>query len=285
MNKLISLLMCMAAVVVLSSASSCGDASTPESNVETSNHPPAGSNPQASRTENQDLPDTSPVASVSKASKRDWSKVKEKAMQDGRVIISTTFGEMEVKLYDETPLHKENFMKLAYEGFYDELLFHRVIQGFMVQGGDPDSRGAAAGVGLGMGGPGYTIDAEIKTGLVHKKGALAAARRGSGNPLKKSSGSQFYIVHGKPTQRQQLEAMSAQKNAQLPEGQKVVYTEAQMKAFETQGGTPFLDGDYTVFGEVINGLEIIDKIAAVKTAKGDRPLEDVKMKITVPSVE
>jgi peptidyl-prolyl cis-trans isomerase B (cyclophilin B) len=157
------------------------------------------------------------------------------------VLLKTTMGDMKIKLYNETPLHRDNFIKLVNEKYYDGLLFHRVINNFMIQGGDPESRNAPAGKQLGMGGPGYTIAAEILPQFSHKKGAVAAARMGDQvNPKKESSGSQFYIVHN-------------------------------------NNGTPHLDGAYTVFGEVIAGLDVIDKIANVKTAPGDRPIEDVKI--------
>jgi cyclophilin family peptidyl-prolyl cis-trans isomerase len=183
--------------------------------------------------------------------------------------IETDFGTMKVKLYNSTPKHRDNFVKLANEGFYDDLLFHRVINGFMVQGGDPDSRGAGQEVRLGGGGPGYQTDAEI--GALHIKGALAAAR--TPNPEKKSSGSQFYIVHGNPQSDSQLDAIERQKN--------VKYSPEQRELYKTLGGRPDLDNEYTVFGEVVAGMEVIDKIAAVKTAPGDRPVEDVKMKVRI----
>ncbi len=186
------------------------------------------------------------------------------------VVIETPYGIMKAKLYDSTPKHKANFEKLVREKYYDDLIFHRVISGFMIQGGDPDSRNASPGVMLGSGGPGYTIDAEI--GKYHFKGALCAARQGDQvNPQKKSSGSQFYIVQGQPVDPGQLQMMNMTKN--LP------YTQEDIQKYATVGGTPFLDGDYTVFGEVVEGLDIIDKIAAVQTAPGDRPVQDVKMKI------
>jgi len=181
--------------------------------------------------------------------------------------IETEFGNVTVKLYNSTPQHRDNFMKLAGEGFYEDLLFHRVISGFMIQGGDPESKGAPAGKSLGSGGPGYQIPAEI--GAPHIKGALAAAR--NGNPEKKSSGSQFYIVHGKPVTDVQLDQIERQKN--------IKYTPEQRSLYKSMGGAPFLDMEYTVYGEVVSGLEVIDKIAAVQTAPGDRPVEDVKMKV------
>ena len=168
--------------------------------------------------------------------------------------IETPFGTMKVKLYDSTPQHKANFLKLAKEGYYNDLLFHRVINKFMIQGGDP----------------GYLIPAEI--GKKHFKGALAAARTGGpGNPDKKSSGSQFYIVQGDIISPAQLQMLSAQKGFS--------YTEEETKKYSTIGGTPFLDGDYTVFGEVIEGLDVIDKIAASQTDSNNRPFKDVTMKI------
>jgi peptidyl-prolyl cis-trans isomerase B (cyclophilin B) len=186
------------------------------------------------------------------------------------ILIETDFGNMKIDLYDSTPLHKENFIKLTKEGFYDGLLFHRVINQFMIQGGDPDSKGAAPGQALGAGGPGYTIDAEI--GAHHFKGVLAAARRGGpGNPEKKSSGSQFYIVHGKPVTEAELQSTARQKG--------IVYSPEDIAKYLKLGGTPFLDNDYTAFGEVVEGMDVLDKIAAVQTAPGDRPIEDVVMKV------
>ena len=185
------------------------------------------------------------------------------------VTIETEYGNMKVLLYDETPKHKENFIKLVSEGFYNDLLFHRVIDGFMLQGGDPDSRNAPAGTMLGSGGPGYLIDAEI--GAPHLKGALAAARTGAGNPEKKSSGSQFYIVQGNPVTNVQLDALANFKKIKYSEAQKALYAEI--------GGRPDLDQDYTVFGEIVEGLDVVDKIAKVPVDKADRPEQDVKMQI------
>ncbi|MCP4294246.1 MAG: peptidylprolyl isomerase, partial [Proteobacteria bacterium] len=160
------------------------------------------------------------------------------------------------------------------EGLYNDLLLHRVIQNFMIQGGDPDSKGAPASKRLGTGGPGYTVPAEFNPAFCHKKGALSAARMGDNvNPEKASSGSQFYIVQGKKTAKMQCEMMGKSKG--------ITYTEEQLSAYETIGGTPHLDQGYTVFGEVVEGLEVIDKIAAVKKGAGDRPVEDVKMKISL----
>jgi len=192
------------------------------------------------------------------------------------VSLETDFGSLKIGLYDNTPKHRDNFIKLVKENYYDDLLFHRVIEGFMIQGGDPKSKGAAADVVLGSGGPGYQVDAEFNPALVHKKGALAAAR--NNNPEKMSSGSQFYIVQGRtmPPSQTNTREKAIQKN--MP-GFK--YSDEQKSTYETLGGTPVLDMEYTVFGEVVEGLEIIDKIAAVETNPKDRPLKDVKMKITI----
>jgi len=184
-------------------------------------------------------------------------------------LIETDYGNIKVLLYDDTPLHQANFVKLANEGFYDGLLFHRIIKGFMMQGGDPDSRDADPDRRLGSGGPGYQIPAEF--GHLHYKGALAAAR--NGNPEKKSSGSQFYIVQGRPLQEAGLDNLERQKNITLNEAQRTKYLEV--------GGTPQLDMDYTVFGEVVEGMDVVDKICNMPTKPGDRPVEDVKMKVSI----
>jgi peptidyl-prolyl cis-trans isomerase B (cyclophilin B) len=250
-----------------------------------------------------------------------------------KVKMKTNFGEVMLLLYDDTPIHRDNFIKLVTSKFYDELLFHRIIKDFMIQGGDPDSKGASAAKQLGNGGPGYTLKAEIMpTKFIHKKGALSAARLGDQmNPAKESSGSQFYIVTGKITPRASLEQQLVQVNTQgenacidgylkTPEGapymakiqeyQKMYqqdnskmteaqnginallnefkpkalkgfvpfkYSEEQIKIYETIGGTPFLDGGYTVFGEVLEGLDIVEKMGTVLTNPGDRPKEDVKI--------
>lgn len=190
------------------------------------------------------------------------------------VIISTDLGEMKAVLYNETPLHKENFIKLAKEGYFDGCLFHRVINGFMIQGGDPDSKTAKPGQMLGQGGPGYTIPAEFKQELIHKKGALAAARMADQvNPQKASSGSQFYIAQGKSYTENELNMLSSRMGK--------AFNKQQMEAYTTIGGVPFLDYEYTVFGEVVEGLEVIDKIAAVEKDRRDRPVQDIKMTIKV----
>jgi len=190
------------------------------------------------------------------------------------VLIETPFGEMQVELYDETPKHRDNFIKLAEKGFYENLLFHRIINGFMIQGGDPKSKGASKKTRLGSGGPGYQIDAEFNPELVHLKGALAAARMGDGaNPERKSSGSQFYIVQGSKLTDAQLDQIEQRKG--------IHYSAEQRKAYKEIGGTPFLDMDYTVYGRVIKGFDVIDKMSKVKKDRADRPEKDVWMKVKV----
>lgn len=190
------------------------------------------------------------------------------------VEISTEFGRMLIQLYDETPLHRDNFLKLAEEGYYDDLIFHRVIDGFMIQGGDPGSRDALPGAMLGSGGPGYQVDAEFDESLIHVKGAIAAARTGGpSNPEKKSSGSQFYIVQGGPVNEQTLDMVEARGGSS--------YSPEQRKLYAEHGGTPQLDMEYTVFGRIIEGMEVIDKIAASRTGGQDRPSEDIRMKVYV----
>jgi peptidyl-prolyl cis-trans isomerase B (cyclophilin B) len=190
------------------------------------------------------------------------------------VEITTDYGVMVAELYDATPKHRDNFLKLAEEGYFNDLLFHRVIEGFMIQGGDPNSRGAAAGTPLGSGGPGYQVDAEFVDSLIHIRGAIAAARTGDNvNPQRKSSGSQFYIVQGSPVDNTTLDQMERRKG--------FTYTEEQRKEYLELGGTPFLDRDYTVFGRVISGLDVIDKIAEVEKDGRDRPKQDVKMTVRV----
>jgi peptidyl-prolyl cis-trans isomerase B (cyclophilin B) len=186
------------------------------------------------------------------------------------IELQTPYGSMLVQLYDSTPKHQDNFVKLAEQHFFDSLLFHRVIQGFMIQGGDPQSKNARQGMPLGMGGPGYTIPAEFVDSLVHVRGAIAAARLPDNvNPKKNSSGSQFYIVQGRPVTEAELDKLEAQKNTR--------YSKTQREAYLKYGGTPLLDRDYTVFGQVIEGMEIIDKISESKTDGRDRPIEDVWM--------
>lgn len=182
-----------------------------------------------------------------------------------RVKMVTNFGEMVLRLSDKTPKHRDNFVKLVNEHFYDSLLFHRVIQAFMIQGGDPQSKHAMAGVPLGMGSNGYTIPAEFDSTLFHKKGALCAAR--TNNPEKASSGCQFYIVQGKPFGDNELSLMESQRQW--------AYTSAQKMTYKMKGGTPHLDMNYTVFGELEKGFEVLDKIAITPCDPNNRPLEDV----------
>ncbi len=190
------------------------------------------------------------------------------------VKISTDYGDMVIKLYNETPKHRDNFIKLVKQGFYNGTIFHRVIKDFMIQGGDPKSKNPVPGAMYGDGGPGYTIPAEFNKNLFHKKGALAAAREGDAvNPSKASSGSQFYIVQGRTFTNTELNTIGQRMGLIFPPEHKKVY--------ETLGGTPFLDMNYTVFGEVIMGLDVIDKIAAVQTAAGDRPIKDIKMTVSL----
>ena len=191
------------------------------------------------------------------------------------VLIQTTMGDIVVRLSDSTPLHRDNFLKLVKVGYYDSVLFHRVIKDFMIQGGDPNSIRATAGQSLGNGGPGYTVPAEFRKTLFHKKGALAAARMGdNANPTKASSGSQFYIVQGKVFTDGGLDSVETFRlnGRKIPAEQRAVY--------KTIGGIPHLDQGYTVYGEVVKGLDVVDKIAAVQTSKAqdrDRPLQDVRI--------
>lgn len=244
-------------------------------------------------------------------------------------VISTKFGEMIVRLYDATPEHKANFLKLAKEGFYDSTTFHRIIEGFMVQGGDPNSKDDNLR-NDGQGGPGYTLPAEIVRGYIHKKGALAAARMGNDtNPDMRSSGSQFYIVHGRQRTERDVDQLLAQANNNIEQGlistyvgspentevkqridqaimdgntgivseiiteikplatkdfEPLVYTPQQREVYMTQGGVPYLDGSYTVFGEVIQGLAVVDSIVQAKKSYADRPVEDIPMIVRVQTM-
>jgi cyclophilin family peptidyl-prolyl cis-trans isomerase len=193
------------------------------------------------------------------------------------VELTTDYGTMILKLYDSTPLHRDNFIKLVQSGFYDSLLFHRVIAGFMLQGGDPGSKNADSTAMLGGGSaPGPQIPAEFKPQFFHKKGALAAAR--DGNPAKASSNCQFYIVQGNKVPADQLtqQEQSVKANAGNPNFK---YSASQKEIYQKIGGTPFLDQNYTVFGEVISGMDVIDRIAAVQKGQADRPKTDVRMKM------
>ncbi|SIT33235.1 peptidyl-prolyl cis-trans isomerase B (cyclophilin B) [Filimonas lacunae] len=190
------------------------------------------------------------------------------------VEMVTTEGTMMLRLSDSTPLHRDNFIRLVKTHYFDSLLFHRVIQKFMIQGGDPDSKRAVAGKPLGEGGPSYTIPAEFNPALFHKKGVLAAAREGDDvNPKKASSASQFYIVQGKVFTDGGLDTVE---NTRL----KRKIPPAIREVYKTLGGAPHLDMNYTIFGEVVKGIEVVDKIAAVPTSKGvdkDRPVTDVRI--------
>ncbi len=195
--------------------------------------------------------------------------------KDAYVKISTSYGDIVVKLHNETPKHKENFLKLVDEHYFDSLLFHRVMEGFMIQGGDPNSRNAKPGQMLGNGGPDYRIDMEVTDSLFHRKGALAAAREPDNvNPEKQSSASQFYLVQGEVIDDDAMFEKWEQLRTKRP------FTESQKQVYKTTGGTPFLDNQYTVFGQVVDGMEVIDKIAAVKVDRRNRPKEDVRMFIT-----
>jgi cyclophilin family peptidyl-prolyl cis-trans isomerase len=182
-----------------------------------------------------------------------------------KFIISTDYGDIKGVLYNETPQHRDNFIKLVEDGWYEGSIFHRVINNFMIQGGQSSS---------GQPDPGYTIPAEILPQYFHKKGALAAARMGDHvNPKRASSGSQFYIVHGQVYNDPTLDRMEQNTGT--------TYSEEQRKAYSSVGGTPHLDGQYTVFGQIADGFDVIDKIAAVKTGAMDKPVEDVKMTIKI----
>ena len=256
------------------------------------------------------------------------TNVNTEAMQSTtpQVRISTSYGDIVVRLYDETPEHRDNFLKLAREGYYDGTLFHRVIKDFMIQGGDPDSKGAPAGKHLGTGGPSYTLPAEfVYPQYYHKRGVLSAARQGDQvNPERRSSGSQFYIVWGKKYSESELKQMASQLDGQrgqqifnelaaqhrdsiqamyqrgdrqglmelqnrlAAETDKILkstpgftFTPEQAKDYTTIGGTPFLDNQYTVFGEVVEGLDVVEKIQQVATGSADRPQEDVVMNVSV----
>lgn len=186
---------------------------------------------------------------------------------ENKAVISTEYGDITIVLYDSTPKHRDNFIKLVKDGFFDDLLFHRVIAQFMIQGGDPDSKNAPSGERLGVGGPGYEIDAEI--GAPHLYGTLSAAR--TPNEARRSSGSQFFIVTGTLQDDNELNIYEQRK--------KIKYNTEQRKIYNEKGGYPALDMEYTVFGEVISGMEVVEKISKLEKDSNDRPLNDVKMKI------
>lgn len=244
------------------------------------------------------------------------------------VLINTSYGDIKIRLYNETPLHRDNFVKLVNDHYFDSLLFHRVIEGFMIQGGDPDSRHAPSGTFLGEGGPSYTIPAEFNPRLFHKKGVLAAAREGDlENPSQASSASQFYIVQGRVftdslltvqamritrsklfnriiNQPENAELLVKYKqyvkkeltdsvkyvndlikkkvDAELPSAAPYQFSKEQIEIYTTLGGAPHLDNSYTIFGEVYEGLEVVDKVAAQKVDKNARPMEDIRiLKISI----
>jgi cyclophilin family peptidyl-prolyl cis-trans isomerase len=244
------------------------------------------------------------------------------AQDETKVLIKTTVGDITIKLYNETPQHRDNFIKLVEEHYYDSILFHRVIKNFMVQAGDPESKNADKGVQLGAGGPGYTVPAEfVYPKYFHKRGALSAARQADQvNPERKSSGSQFYIVTGKTYSKYELqdmekqlrqkqgqgifdrlvaqnmdsimsmqmagdndgimklqEELNAKTNQIFNEQGPFKFTEEQVDAYMSEGGTPFLDNDYTVFGEVIGGMKAVDKIESAGTDMNDRPRKDIRI--------
>ena len=249
------------------------------------------------------------------------------SQKDPIVLISTTYGDIRVKLFHQTPLHTKNFVKLAKKGYFNESLFHRVIKGFMIQGGDPDSKNAKPGQLLGDGGPKYTIPFEYNPAYFHKKGMLAAAREGDDvNPLRASSASQFYIVVGKvfddaglekeekrinTSQKNNLMYNYIESNKELKDRladykkndtaafsrqmkqlsliadtlykDKKQYTipEAEREVYKTIGGTPHLDASYSIFGEVVEGMDVVEKISQVATDKNDRPVENIVMKVRV----
>lgn len=218
-------------------------------------------------------------AQVKPAAKPNATAAQKAVVSPGKsrmVQVTTDFGVMVIKLYDSTPKHRDNFIKLVKEGIYDSLLFHRVIEGFMIQGGDPISKYADSAEMLGGGDiPGVDmIPAEFRTNYIHKKGALAAAR--TNNPEKASSNCQFYIAQGRKSNDEELNSIECEVRKQNPS---FYYSDAQRKIYNTIGGTPFLDQNYTVFGEVIKGLEVIDKIAAVAKDENDRPLKNVRFKM------
>lgn len=235
-------------------------------------------------------------------------------------VVETNVGDIRIRLYNDTPLHRDNFVKLVQDGYYEDMLFHRVIPGFVIQTGDPDSRNARPQMLLGANDVGYKIDAEIRPERIHRRGVVAAAREGDNvNPERRSSGSHFYIVQGKVYRSEELDTLVDQINVrrhqrlfdkvkkereaeirkyeavkdyeslmelnreiservgELWPGEKMVLTEEQKKVYTTEGGIPFLDGAYTVFGEVVSGMDVVDKIAGMKTDENNRPAEDVKI--------
>ncbi|HEX2898115.1 MAG TPA: peptidylprolyl isomerase [Bacteroidia bacterium] len=205
-------------------------------------------------------------------------KAKKPAKVKPDAIIHTSMGDIGIQLFEDTPLHRENFLKLAHAHFYDSTTFHRVIKDFMIQGGDPYSKDPAKAAMAGQGGPGYTQPAEILPKYFHAKGMLAAARQGDQvNPKRESSGSQFYIVHGKAFTEAEIDRAETQMKGVL--GKDFKFSPEAREAYKTVGGSPWLDGQYTIFGKVIYGIDVIDKIAAVEKLPGDRPKVDITMTV------
>lgn len=209
------------------------------------------------------------------------SALKTGTQKEQKVLIKTTEGDITLKLYNETPMHRNNFIGLVRSKIYDGVLFHRVIKEFMIQGGDPTSKTAAPDVMLGDGDLGYSVPAEFRTPKIyHKYGALAAAREGDDtNPAKASSGSQFYIVVGKKFTDEQLDDLQASKIARYGhvDDSTYVFSAQARQDYKTIGGTPHLDGNYTVYGEVLKGMDVVEKISKVETNKQDRPVKDVRI--------
>ncbi|CCG99361.1 peptidyl-prolyl cis-trans isomerase B (cyclophilin B) [Fibrella aestuarina BUZ 2] len=194
--------------------------------------------------------------------------------KDYLVEIKTDLGKMHLILFEQTPKHRDNFIKLVKDGYYNNVLFHRVIDKFMIQGGDPDSKTAVAGQALGSGDAGYTIPAEFLPTLFHRKGAIAAAR--DNNPQKASSGAQFYIVQGRVWNDEDLQKQIDRGHTRAPER---IYTDEQKQVYKTLGGTPHLDGSYTVFGQLLDGYDVVDAIARQPRDAKDRPLKDIRMQV------
>lgn len=194
--------------------------------------------------------------------------------KDFLVEIKTDLGKIHLLLYEQTPKHRDNFIKLVKKGYYNKTLFHRVIDKFMIQGGDPSSKTAVAGQALGDGDIGYTIPAEFLPTLFHRKGAVAAAR--DNNPEKASSGAQFYIVQGRVWNDEDLQKQIDRGHARAPER---FYTDDQKQVYKTIGGTPHLDGNYTVFGQILDGYDVVDAIARQARDARDRPLKDIRMTV------
>lgn len=216
------------------------------------------------------------AALLSACGHRGYYKSRSAVLSDVHIKMSTDSGDVVLRLYDSTPLHRDNFVRLVRTNYFDSLLFHRVIKGFMIQGGNPDSKYAAKGNKLGDGGDDLKkIDAEIRPYYINKRGALAAAR--DNNPAMASSPVQFYIVQGRKFDAEALER--AEKRRARP------FSEEEKKIYQTEGGAPWLDGKYTVFGEVLSGMDVVDKIAAMPTDANNRPWTDIRMHMSIISAK